>query len=72
MKLVKTVEETEAIPKVRRPKKHHTTCQIVTQARQIGWTVGVTIDNLVSGNYRSLTGRLGHRIWQSKIVLILV
>ncbi len=50
MKLFKTVEEMEAIPKIRRPKKHHTTCQIVTQARQVGWTVGVTIDNLMPGN----------------------
>lgn len=44
----------EAIAKIRRPKKHHTTCQIVTQAPQVGWTVGVTVDNLRPGNCRAV------------------
>jgi uncharacterized protein (DUF169 family) len=56
MKLFETVAEMEAIPKIRRPKKHHTTCQIVTQARQVGWTVGVTIDNLMPGNCGAVIG----------------
>lgn len=56
MKLFETVEEMEAIPKIRRPKRHHTTCQIVTQARVIGWTVGVTIDNLMPGNCGAVIG----------------
>lgn len=56
MKLFETVEEMEAIPKIRRPKKHHTTCQIVTQARQVGWTVGVTIENLMPGNCGAVIG----------------
>ena len=33
MKLFETVEEMEAIPKIRRPKAKHTTDQIVAQAR---------------------------------------
>lgn len=56
MKLFETVEEMEAIPKIRRPRRHHTTCQIVTQARVIGWTVGVTIDNLMPGNCGAVIG----------------
>jgi uncharacterized protein (DUF169 family) len=57
MKLFETIEEMEAIPKIRRPKKQrHTTCQIVTQARQVGWTVGVTIDNLMPGNCGAVIG----------------
>lgn len=56
MKLFETVDEMEAIPKIRRPKKHHTTCQIVTQARQIGWTIGVTINNLIPGNCGAVIG----------------
>ena len=56
MKLFETVEEMEAIPKIRRPKKRHTTCQIVTQARQVGWTVGVTIDNVMPGNCGAVIG----------------
>jgi uncharacterized protein (DUF169 family) len=42
MKLFETVEEMEAIPKIRRPRAKHTTDQIVAQARQLGWTVGTT------------------------------
>ena len=47
MKLFETVAEMEAIPKVRRPKSKHTTDQIVAQARQLGWTVGITMDDLI-------------------------
>ena len=61
MKLFETVEEMEAVPKIRRPKKHHTTCQIVTQARQVGWTVGVTIDNLMPGTlWQTFFAKPGH------------
>ena len=43
MKLFESVAEMEAIPKIRRPKAKHTTDQIVAQARQLGWTVGITM-----------------------------
>jgi hypothetical protein len=46
MKLFETVEEMEAIPKIRRPRAKHTTDQIVAQARQLGWTVGITMADL--------------------------
>src|SRR5438552_16344366 len=46
MKLFETVEAMEAIPKIRRPKARHTTDQIVAQARQLGWTVGITMADL--------------------------
>lgn len=47
MKLFETVEAMEAVPKIRRPKSKHTADQIVAQARQLGWTVGITLDDLV-------------------------
>src|ERR1044071_6207657 len=47
MKLFETVEAMEAIPRIRRPRAKHTTDQIVAQARQLGWTVGITVDDLV-------------------------
>ncbi len=47
MKLFETVEAMEAVPKIRRPRAKHTADQIVAQARQLGWTVGVTMDDLV-------------------------
>ena len=48
MKLFETVEEMEAIPRIRRPRVKHTTDQIVAQARQLGWTVGITMNDLVA------------------------
>ena len=47
MKLFETVEEMEAIPKIRRPRAKHTTDQIVSQARMLGFTVGITMNDLV-------------------------
>jgi hypothetical protein len=46
MKMFETVEAMEAIPKIRRPKSVHTTDQIVAQAARLGWTVGITADDL--------------------------
>src|SRR5260370_35688831 len=47
MKLFETGEAMEAIPKIRRPKAKHTTDQIGAQARQLGWTVGITMADLI-------------------------
>ena len=56
MKLFETVEEMEAIPKIRRPKSVHTTDQIVAQAARLGWTVGITGDDLVGAQCRAVVG----------------
>src|SRR3990167_2011295 len=56
MKLFETVEAMEAIPKIRRPKARHTTDQIVAQARQLGWTVGVTMADLVGAQCGAVIG----------------
>ncbi len=56
MKLFERVEEMEAIPKIRRPKVKHTTDQIVAQARQLGWTVGITVDDLVGAQCGAVIG----------------
>ena len=47
MKMFATREEMEAIPRIRRPKAVHTTDQIVAQACRLGWTVGITVEDLV-------------------------
>ena len=47
MKMFTTTEEMESIPKIRRPSAVHTTDQIVGQACRNGWTVGITVDDLV-------------------------
>lgn len=48
MKLFSSRAEMEAIPRIRRPKAIHTADQIVAQAARLGWTVGITAEDLVS------------------------
>jgi len=56
MKLFPTVEEMAAIPKIRRPSAIHTTDQIVSMASRLGWTVGITGDDLVGAQCRAVIG----------------
>ena len=49
MKLFEHREEMEAIPRIRRPKAVHTLDQVVAQAARLGWTVGITSEDLVGG-----------------------
>jgi len=57
MKLFETVEQMAAIPKIRRPKDtKHTLDQIVAQAARLGWTVGVTTEDLIGDQCRSVVG----------------
>src|ERR1017187_6090245 len=56
MKMLSTVEEMEAIPKIRRPKSIHTTDQIVAQAARLGWTVGITMKDLVGAQCGAVIG----------------
>lgn len=51
-----TVEEMEAIPRLRRPKSIHTTDQIVAQAARLGWTVGFTAADLVGAQCAAVVG----------------
>ena len=56
MKMFQTVEEMAAIPKLRRPAAVHTTDQIVGMAARLGWTVGITADDLVGAQCRAVIG----------------
>ena len=56
MKLYETVEEMEAVPRIRRPSAVHTTDQIVGQACRNGWTVGITADDLVGAQCSTVIG----------------
>ncbi|MGI9325453.1 MAG: DUF169 domain-containing protein [Pseudomonadales bacterium] len=56
MKLFNSVEEMESIPRIRRPKDIHTTDQIVGQACRNGWTVGITVDDLVGAQCSTVIG----------------
>jgi len=56
MKLYTAKADMEAIPKIRRPKSVHTLDQVVAQAARLGWTVGVTGEDLVGDQCRSVVG----------------
>ena len=56
MKLFTSVEEMESIERIRRPRDIHTTDQIVGQASRNGWTVGITVDNLVGAQCSTVIG----------------
>jgi uncharacterized protein (DUF169 family) len=67
MKLFEKAADMEAIPRIRRPKVIHAFDQVVAQAARLGWTVGVTADNLVGAQCRAVIG-LGNAKdaeWQS-------
>ena len=57
MKLFETRAEMEAIPRIRRPTSVHTLDQVVAQAARLGWTVGVTADDLVGDRNHRWDGR---------------
>jgi len=56
MKMFGTVEEMEAIPRIRRPQAIHTTDQVVAQAARLGWTVGITNADLVGAQCGAVIG----------------
>ena len=57
MKLFERKADMEAVPKIRRPNGSlHTLDQIVAQAARLGWTVGVTTEDLIGDQCRSVVG----------------
>ena len=56
MKLFAQVDDMMGIEKIRRPSAIHTTDQIVSMASRLGWTVGITADDLVGAQCRAVIG----------------
>src|SRR5579862_4076203 len=56
IKMFASVEEMAAIPKIRRPTAVHTTDQIVSMASRLGWTVGITAEDLEGAQCRAVIG----------------
>jgi uncharacterized protein (DUF169 family) len=56
LKMFTSVEEMTVIPKIRRPTAVHTTDQIVSMAARLGWTVGITAEDLVGAQCRAVIG----------------
>lgn len=61
MKMFETVEAMEAIPRIRRPSgTKHTADQLVAQTRQLGWTVGFTMEDLAGPQCGAVLGLRPH------------
>ena len=56
MNLFEAIEEMEAIERIRRPNAIHTTDQIVGMAARNGWTVGITAEDLVGAQCKTVIG----------------
>ena len=58
LKRFRTVAEMEAVPRIRRPNpvEKLATDQVVGQARWIGWTIGITMDNLMGQQCGAVVG----------------
>src|SRR6516225_3216518 len=56
LKMFEHLEEMIDIPKIRRPTAVHTTDQIVSMASRLGWTVGITAEDLVGAQCRAVIG----------------
>ena len=56
MKRFTTVGDMEQVPRLRRPRDIHTMDQIVAMAARLGWTVGVTVDDLVGAQCSTVVG----------------
>jgi uncharacterized protein (DUF169 family) len=56
MKLFEDRAALTAIPRLRRPQAVHTLDQIVAQAARLGWTVGLTAEDLVGAQCRAVVG----------------
>lgn len=56
MKLFEQAEAMEQVPRIRRSQAIHTLDQVVAQAARLGWTVGITAENLVGEQCRAVVG----------------
>lgn len=56
MKKFSTKEEMEAIPKVRRPKRQFLLDQMVAQSVRLGWTIGITAEDLFMKQCGAIAG----------------
>jgi uncharacterized protein (DUF169 family) len=67
MQMFKDRADMEAIPRIRRPQTIHTLDQVVGQASRLGWTVGITSDDLVGAQCRAVVGLGGAKTddWKS-------
>ena len=78
LKLFESAEAMAAVPGLRRPRAgvHFSMCQLIGQARWLGWTLGATHDNVVANSNcggvmglnapgeKYLNGSMFHNVWR--------
>lgn len=78
MKFFENGDEARQVPKVRFTEKKHTVCQMISQAVQLGWTVGIaeamssirycgTINGLYEKNEKFDSGEMLNGVWHSNL-----
>jgi uncharacterized protein (DUF169 family) len=81
LKLFETVDEMQAIPGIRRPEPqvHFSMCQLIGQVRWLGWTLGITHENVVPNSNcggvaglntpatKYLDGSMFHGVWFANV-----
>jgi len=66
MKMFESESEMEQVDRIRRPQAKHTYDQVVAQARLMGWTVGITNDDLAAAQCGAVLGlRPQNKEWLS-------
>lgn len=56
IKMYEKKEEIDKIPKLRRPERNNTICQILAQASQNGFTIACTAEDIDTDNCRCISG----------------
>ena len=69
MKLFENRADMEAVPRIRRPTKIHMLDQLVAQSARLGWTIGVTAEDLAGSQCRAVVGlgRAKDAAWSSGV-----
>ncbi|WP_374298108.1 DUF169 domain-containing protein, partial [Sphingomonas sp.] len=69
MKLFENRADMEAVPRIRRPTKIHVLDQLVAQSARLGWTIGVTAEDLAGPQCSAVVGlgRAKDAAWSSGV-----
>ena len=63
LKMLKSREELNQIPKCRRPDAEYTACQILAQAARLNWTIGFTAEDLFGVQCVGPFGLRNQEVW---------
>ncbi|MDL2280646.1 DUF169 domain-containing protein [Selenomonadales bacterium OttesenSCG-928-I06] len=56
IQMIKNLEDLEKIPKLRKPDKMHSVCQMMGQAIHLGFTIAITEEHVAGNNCKGICG----------------